>query len=404
MAPVGSYESLMAAIQGGADSVYFGIGSLNMRARSSFNFDISDLEKITAICRDNKIASYLTVNTVVYDDEIEEMHQMIDAAKNNDVSAIIASDMSVIRYCRKVGMEVHASTQLNISNTEALAFFAGFCDVIVTARELNLDQVRKMHDTIMEHSITGPNGNFLQLEVFVHGALCMAVSGKCYLSLHEFNKSANRGACYQTCRRAYTVTDKETGYELEVDNEYIMSPKDLKTIGFLDEIIRAGVTVFKIEGRARSAEYVKTVTACYNEAIHAVLDGSFGAEKVTEWDKRLAAVFNRGFWDGYYLGQGLGEWADSYGSQSTYRKQYLGKGMNYFDKLQVADFLIETGELSLGDTVLISGTTTGVIEHEVSGMRVDDREVKVAQKGDRISFPLPQKIRRSDKLYKLVKR
>lgn len=404
MAPVGSYESLMAAIQGGADSVYFGVGQLNMRSRSSNNFDLDDLRKIAAVCREHGIESYLTVNTVIYDEEVAEMHSVVDAAKAEGVSAIIASDMSVINYCHDTGMEVHASTQLNISNSEAVRHFSAYCDVMVTARELNLDQVKQITTNIREQKITGPGGKLVGIEMFIHGALCMAISGKCYLSLHEFNKSANRGACYQTCRRAYQVKDKESGYELEVDNEYIMSPKDLKTIDFLDKILDAGVRVLKIEGRARSAEYVKTVVQAYDEAIHAVADGSFGTEKLKMWNERLESVFNRGFWDGYYLGQKIGEWADNYGNKATTKKRYLGKGMNYFDKIGVADFLLEAGELHSGDKILITGPTTGVIEHEISEMRVDDKIVKTAPKSSRVSFKLKQTIRRSDKLYILEKR
>ncbi len=404
MAPVGSYECLMAAIQGGADSVYFGVGQLNMRSRSSNNFDLDDLRKITGICREHDVESYLTVNTVIYDEEIAEMHSVVDAAKAEGISAIIASDMAVINYCHETGMEVHASTQLNISNSEAVKHFSEYCDVMVTARELNLEQVKQITTNIREQQITGPGGKLVGIEIFIHGALCMAISGKCYLSLHEFNKSANRGACYQTCRRAYQVKDKESGYELEVDNEYIMSPKDLKTIDFLDKILDAGVTVLKIEGRARSAEYVKTVVQAYDEAIHAVADGSFGPTKLKMWNERLKSVFNRGFWDGYYLGQKLGEWADNYGNKATTKKRYLGKGMNYFDKIGVADFLLEAGELHRGDKILITGPTTGVIEHEISEMRVDDEIVRTAPKGSRVSFKLKQTIRRSDKLYRLEKR
>ncbi|MGM0649311.1 MAG: peptidase U32 family protein [Bacteroidota bacterium] len=404
MAPVGSYESLMAAIQGGADSVYFGAGHLNMRSRSSHNFTLDDLSEIAAICKKHGLKSYLTVNTVIYDHEIKDAHQVIRAAKAEGISAVIASDLAVIRFCRQIGMEVHASTQLNISNTEAVRFFAAYCDVMVTARELNLKQVKTITKTIADENITGPSGNLVKIEIFIHGALCMAISGKCYLSLHEFNKSANRGECYQTCRRAYRVIDKETGYELEVDNEYIMSPKDLKTIDFLDKILDAGVTVLKIEGRARSPEYVKTVVKAYDEAIHAVADGSFGQEKLRVWNEKLKSVFNRGFWDGYYLGQKTGEWADQYGNKATLRKRYLGKGMNYFDKIGVADFLLEAGDLHKGDEVLISGPTTGVIEHKIGEMRVDDKLVNTAPKGSRCSFKIDTTIRRSDKLYVLENR
>ncbi len=404
MAPVGSYESLMAAIQGGADSVYFGVGQLNMRSRSSNNFTLDDLRKITAVCKENGIQSYLTVNTVIYDHEIPEMQETIRLAKAEGITAIIASDMAVIKYCREIDMEVHASTQLNISNTQSAMFFAQFCDVIVTARELNLKQVAEISKQISLQQIEGPNGALLQIESFVHGALCMAISGKCYLSLHEFNKSANRGACYQTCRRAYQVIDKESGYELEVNNEYIMSPKDLKTIDFLDKLLASGITILKIEGRARSAEYVKTVVKTYDEAIHAVIDGSFGPEKLKIWNEQLKTVFNRGFWDGYYMGQKLGEWAEEYGSKSTKKKQYIGKGMNYFDKIQVADILLEAGSLSVDDEIVISGPTTGVVEHTITELRVDEKSVQTAPKTSRASFKLDRLIRRSDKVYKLVDR
>ncbi len=404
MAPVGSYESLMAAIQGGADSVYFGVGNLNMRSRSSNNFTLEDLVKITNICKENGIQSYLTVNTVIYDHEIPEMQETIRTAKQSGITAIIASDMAVIEYCREIDMEVHASTQLNISNTQAAKFFAQFCDVLVTARELNLDQVAEISRQISLQQIKGPKGELLRIESFVHGALCMAISGKCYLSLHEFNKSANRGACYQTCRRTYHVTDKESGYELEVDNEYIMSPKDLKTIDFLDKILASGISVLKIEGRARSAEYVKTVVKVYDEAITAVFDGTFGPEKLKLWNEKLTTVFNRGFWDGYYMGQKMGEWAEQYGSKSTKRKVYVGKGVNYFDKIKVADILLEAGELSVGDEIVIIGPTTGVVEHTITDMRVDDKNVETAPKTSRVSFKLDTLIRRSDKVYKMVER
>lgn len=404
MAPVGSYESLMSAIQAGADSVYFGVGKLNMRSRSANNFTLEDLKKIAEICNDNNVQSYLTLNTVIYDKEISEMHEAVKAAKENGLTAIIAADISVIQYCRSIDMEVHASTQLNISNTEAAKFYGQFCDVLVTARELNMEQVSEITRQIKEQNITGPSGELLKIEIFIHGALCMAISGKCYLSLHEFNKSANRGACYQTCRRAYTVKDKETGYELEVDNEYIMSPKDLKTIDFLDKILDAGVRVLKIEGRARSAEYVKTVVSAYDAAISAIADGNFTPENIEKWNEELKSVFNRGFWDGYYQGQKIGEWADNYGSESTKIKHYIGKGMNYFDKIKVADFLVESGELNVGDEILIIGPTTGVVEHTISEMRVNDKLVSTATKGSRCSFKINALVRRRDKLYKLVDR
>ncbi|MFW5805490.1 MAG: peptidase U32 family protein [Bacteroidales bacterium] len=401
MAPVGSYESLTAAIQGGADSVYFGAGRLNMRSRSSHNFGLDDLHAIVSTCLKHGVKTYLTVNTVVYDEEIEEMQNLVDTAKKEGISAIIASDMAVIRYCHKINMEVHASTQLNISNVEAVRFFADYCDVMITARELNLAQVKRITETINKENITGPSGKPVKIEIFIHGALCMAISGKCYLSLHEFNKSANRGACYQTCRRAYEVTDKETGYKLEIDNEYIMSPKDLKTIDFLDEILDAGVRVLKIEGRARSPEYVKTVTETYNAALHAYFNKTWSENKLHQWNDKLNMVFNRGFWNGYYLGQKMGEWSEKYGNKATTKKIYLGKGMNYFDKIQVADFLLEAGALKKGDNILITGPTTGVIEHTVDEIRVDDQFVETAPKQSRCSFKLNKQIRRSDKLYKI---
>jgi len=402
MAPVGSYESLMAAIQGGADSVYFGIESLNMRSRSSFNFTLHDLPKIAEICESSNINSYLTVNTVIYDNDIQQMQNIIDAARGAGISAVIACDHAVVSYSVKKDVKVHISTQLNISNTEAVRFYSQFADTIVLARELDLKQAKHISDRIREENITGPSGNPVRLEMFVHGALCMAVSGKCYLSLHETNKSANRGQCLQTCRKAYTVREKETGNELEIQNEYIMSPKDLKTIHFLDKILDAGVTVLKIEGRARSPEYVKTVTLCYNEALNAICDNTYSEDKIREWDKKLKAVFNRGFWDGYYLGQKLGEWSARYGSQATKRKIYIGKGMNYFTKLKVAEFLIEAGTLKTGDNILITGPTTGVIEMKADEIRVDNKNVNEAGKGDRCSVPVNDIVRRSDKLYKVV--
>ncbi|MGC9331623.1 MAG: peptidase U32 family protein [Bacteroidales bacterium] len=404
MAPVGSYESLMAAIQAGADSVYFGVGKLNMRSRSSHNFDLDDLHNIVSTCRKHAVKTYLTVNTVVYDEEIGYMQKVVNTAKREGISAIIASDMAVVTYCRRINMEVHASTQLNISNAEAVRFFADYCDVMVTARELNLKQVKHITKTIADENITGPSGNPVKIEIFIHGALCMAISGKCYLSLHEFNTSANRGECYQTCRRAYEVRDKESGYQLDIENEYIMSPKDLKTIDFLDEILEAGVAVLKIEGRARSPEYVKTVTETYNAAIDAYLDKTWSKDKLKQWNEKLKTVFNRGFWDGYYLGQKLGEWADKYGNKSLTKKTYLGKGMNYFDNIRVADFLLEAGELHKGDEILIIGPTTGVIEHTVDEIRVDDKVVETAPRQSRCSFKINKLIRRSDKLYRIERK
>ena len=402
MAPVGSYESLMAAIQGGANSIYFGIEQLNMRARSSNNFTIEDLRKIASICTENNVKSYLTVNTVLFDHDIKLMYKIVDAAKESGVTAIIASDVSAIMYARSIDVEVHISTQCNITNIEAVKFYAQFADVVVLARELNLNQVSAIYKQIVEQDIRGPKGELVQIEMFAHGALCMAVSGKCYLSLHEKNSSANRGACMQTCRKAYTVIEKESGNELEIDNEYIMSPKDLCTIGFLNKLLDAGVRVLKFEGRARSPEYVKTVVSCYNEAVDAYLDGSYNSAKIDAWMQRLSTVFNRGFWDGYYLGQKLGEWSSDYGNRATKRKVYIGKGTNYFTKLKVAEFLMETNELSVGDEILITGPTTGVIETTVKEIRVDLKKVEKTVKGESFSIALDTMVRRSDKLYKIV--
>ncbi len=402
MSPVGSYESLSAAIQAGANSVYFGIEKLNMRAKSSINFTIDDLKEIVKICKKNNVKSYLTVNTVIYDDDIPQMQQIIDAAKENKVSAVIASDISAILYARNKEVEVHASTQINVTNIEALKFYANFCDVIVLARELNLNQVKNISETITKQQIKGPSGKLIKLEMFIHGALCMAVSGKCYLSLHEKNYSANRGQCLQTCRKAYIVKDKETGYELEVDNEYIMSPKDLKTIHFLNKIIDSGVCVLKIEGRARSPEYVKTVTLCYKEAVNSIFENTFDEEKIKNWNKKLERVFNRGFWDGYYLGQKLGEWSHKYGSRATKRKEYIAKMTNYFSNINVAEFLIEAGEISVDDEIIIIGPTTGVVETRVKEIRVNLKSVNKAIKGDICSIPIKTFLRRADKLYKLV--
>jgi putative protease len=402
MAPAGSYESLMAAIQGGANSVYFGVGKLNMRAASSNNFSIDDLRNIASICRENGIKSYLTVNVVVYDNEIEEMHNIVDAAAQSGVSAVIASDLSVIRYAFNAGIEVHLSTQLNITNIEALKFYSQWADVVVLARELNIHQVKYISDNIKNANIRGPKGELVKIEMFAHGALCMAISGKCYLSLHENNKSANRGECYQTCRKSYIVTERETGYELDIDNEYIMSPKDLCTIGFLDRLIAAGVSVLKIEGRARSAEYVRTVSECYNEAVTAVIDGTYNLEKSEQWRRRLATVFNRGFWDGYYLGQKMGEWNTRYGSSATKRKIYLGKVTNYFTKQNVAEIKLENGDLNKGDTILISGPTTGIVEYIMDEIRVDLEITVKALKGELCSIKTPDFLRRSDKVYKWV--
>jgi U32 family peptidase len=402
MAPAGSYESLIAAIQGGADSVYFGVEQLNMRAASSNNFTLDDLKKISTICKKNGLKSYITVNVVVFDHEIEQMHKIIDAAVENGITAVIASDLSVINYAFATGIEVHLSTQLNITNIESLKFYAQWADVVVLARELNLDQVWYIYNCIREQDIRGPKGDLIKIEMFVHGALCMAVSGKCYLSLHENNKSANRGECYQTCRKAYIATAKESGYELEIDNEYIMSPKDLCTIGFLDKLIGAGVRVLKIEGRARSAEYVREVSSCYNEAVEAITHDTFSKEKTEKWRTRLATVFNRGFWDGYYLGQKMGDWNTNYGSSATKRKVYLGKITNYFTKLNVAEIKLENGDLTSGDVLLITGPTTGVIEYTVVEIRVDLKVTEKALKGELCSIKTADYLRRSDKVYKWV--
>lgn len=403
MAPVGSRESLQAALQAGADSIYFGIEKLNMRAHSASTFTIDDLREIAATCGERGVKTYLTVNTIIYDDDIELMHQIIDAAKEAGISAVIASDVAVMTYCQKVGQEVHLSTQLNISNIEALKFYSQFADVVVLARELNMEQVAKIHEQAEQMNICGPSGKKIRIEMFCHGALCMAISGKCYLSLDNAARSANRGECMQLCRRSYIVTDKETGTELEIDNKYIMSPKDLKTVRFIDRMMRAGVRVFKIEGRARGPEYVYTVVKCYKEAIQSVLDGTFTEEKKDEWDERLATVFNRGFWDGYYQGQRLGEWNKNYGSNATERKVYVGKGVKYFSKLGVAEFTCEACEFSVGDKMLITGPTTGVMYVTVEEIHDDTHAVETAQKGTRVSFKVPDKVRPSDKLFKLVK-
>jgi putative protease len=402
MAPVGSRESLAAALQAGADSIYFGIESLNMRARSANTFTIDDLRDIARICDEHGVKSYLTVNTIIYDEDIALMHTIVDAAKEAGISAVIAADVAVMSYCNRIGQEVHLSTQLNISNADALKFYAQFADVVVLARELNLQQVKEIHRQIVEEQIRGPKGELVRIEMFCHGALCMAVSGKCYLSLHELNASANRGACMQVCRRAYTVRDRESDIELEVDNKYIMSPKDLKTIRFMDEMMEAGVRVFKIEGRARGPEYVRTVVECYKEAIRSYLDGTLTEEKKDAWDERLKTVFNRGFWNGYYLGQRLGEWSKNYGSEATERKIYVGKGMKYFSNIGVAEFLVEAAEMSVGDKLLVTGPTTGAMFLTLEEARVNLKPVQTVHKGEHVSFKVPEKIRPSDKLYKLV--
>ena len=402
MAPVGSRESLAAAIQAGADSVYFGIGQLNMRSHSANHFTIDDLKEIAATCHDHGMKSYLTVNTIIYGEDLDTMRQIIDAAHEANVSAVIASDVAVMTYCRQVGVEVHLSTQLNISNIEALKFYAQFVDVVVLARELNMDQVAEIYRQIEEQQVRGPKGELVRIEMFCHGALCMAVSGKCYMSLQNTSRSANRGECMQLCRRSYTVTDNETGCQLEIDNKYIMSPKDLKTIRFIDRMMKAGVRVFKIEGRARGPEYVYSVVQCYKEAIAAVLDGTFTDEKKDLWDDRLARVFNRGFWDGYYQGQTLGEWNKNYGSNATERKTYIGRGVKYFSKLGVAEFTCEAHEFSVGDRLLVTGPTTGVMYLTADEIRLELTPVQTAPKGTHVSIPVPAKIRPSDKLFLLT--
>lgn len=400
MAPVGSWESLIAAHQGGADAIYFGIEGLNMRSKSSVNFTLDDLKTIAHWCHEHGMKSYLTVNTIVYDEDVAYMRQIIDAAREAQVSAIIASDMAAIQYARSIGVEVHISTQVNVSNSEAVRFYSQWADVMVMARELNLDQVRKIHETIERDKLCGPHGQPLRIEMFCHGALCMAVSGKCYLSLHETGASANRGACRQICRRGYVVTDRETGDELAIDNKYIMSPKDLKTIHFLNKMVDAGVRVFKIEGRARGPEYVRTVVSCYNEALNAIVDGTYGSEEqIQAWNERLSRVFNRGFWNGYYLGQRLGEWSAKYGSSATRVKAYVAKGVRYFSKLGVAEFLMEAGELHVGDNILIIGPTTGAVPLTVEEIRVDLKPVEKTVKGDRFSIKTDVKVRPSDKIY-----
>lgn len=402
MAPVGSYESLQAAIQAGAGSIYFGVGKLNMRARSASNFTIDDLKNIVSICNEHNIKSYLTVNTIVFDDEIDDLKMILDSAKAAGITAIIASDMAVLQLAKARGIEIHISTQQNITNIEAVKFFSQFADVMVLAREMNLEKVKSISQQIKLQNITGPNGQLVRLEMFVHGALCMAVSGKCYLSLHQMNESANRGNCMQVCRRAYSVKEKELGFELEVDNQYIMSPKDLKTIHFLNKILDAGVSVLKIEGRARSAEYVKTVVGCYHEAVEAYFDNSFTDEKTADWNKRLGEVFNRGFWDGYYLGQRLGEWSKNYGSQASTKKIYIGKALNYFANINVGEFKIESQQLNVGDRIMIIGPSTGVIDMVVPEIRVDLKPVDSVTKGEICSIMTPEKVRRSDKVYKVV--
>ena len=404
MSPVGSYESLQAAIQGGANAVYFGVGKLNMRSRSAANFTVEDLGRICEIAHAAGVRTYLTINTIIYNNEIEEMHALVDAAKEAGVSAVIASDMAVITYANRVGVEVHISTQCNVSNIEAVRYYAQFADVIVTARELPLRQVAEITKFIKDNDIRGPKGELVQVEVFAHGALCMSVSGKCYLSLDNYNYSANRGACLQVCRRGYIVKDKESDLELEIDNEYIMSPKDLCTIGFLDKVVKAGVRVLKIEGRGRSADYVRTVTECYREAVEAIADGSYSKEKIEGWMTRLATVFNRGFWGGYYLGRKLGEWSERYGSQATENKVYLGPVKNWFGRIGVAEVQLQTAEtLKVGDEVMVTGETTGVYRATVEELRTDRDPVPEVHQGDCFSIKASETLHRGDKVYRVDK-
>lgn len=403
MAPVGSRESLAAAIQAGADSVYFGIGQLNMRSHSANHFTIEDLKEIAETCKARGIKTYLTVNTVIYGEDLSVMREIIDAAKQADITAAIVSDVAVMVYCRQVGLEVHLSTQLNISNIEALKFYAQFADVAVLARELNMNQVAEIYRQIQEQDVRGPRGELVRIEMFCHGAFCMAVSGKCYMSLHDANRSANRGECVQICRRSYTVTDNETGNQLEIDNKYIMSPKDFKTIRFIDKMMKAGVRVFKIEGRARGPEYVHEVVTCYKEAISSVIEGTYTEKKKDAWDERLKTVFNRGFWDGYYQGQKMGEWTRNYGNKATERKVLVGKVIKYFSKLGVAEIAVEASEIALNEKMLITGTTTGVMKFTASEIRYDLKPVDRAEKGWRVSLPVPDKVRPNDKVYKIVR-
>ena len=403
MAPVGSRESLAAAIHAGANSVYFGIGKLNMRSHSANHFTIDDLKEIAETCNAQNIKTYLTVNTVIYGEDITTMHEIIDAAKDANITAVIASDVAVMMYCRQVGVEVHLSTQLNISNIDALKFYAQFADVAVLARELNMVQVKEIHEQIIKQNICGPKGQPIRIEMFCHGAFCMAISGKCYMSLHDANRSANRGECVQICRRSYTVTDNETGNQLEIDNKYIMSPKDLKSVRFIDKMMDAGVRVFKIEGRARGPEYVHTVVSCYKEAMQSVLDGTFTEEKKDKWDERLSTVFNRGFWDGYYQGQKMGEWTKEYGNKATEKKVLIGKVMKYFSRLGVAEIAVEANTFAKGDKLLITGNTTGAMFLNAEEIRYDLKPVDVAEQGWRVSIPVPDKVRPNDKLFKLIK-
>ena len=400
MAPVGSWESLAAALAAGADAIYFGIEGLNMRSRSSSNFTLDDLREIASVCNARGVKTYLTVNTIIYDADMARMREIIDAAREAGISAVIASDIAAISYANAAGEPVHISTQVNISNIEAVRFYSRFADVMVLARELSMEQVAAISEAIRNEGICGPDGQPVRLEMFCHGALCMAVSGKCYMSLHEMNSSANRGACNQICRRAYTVTDRETGAQLDIENQYIMSPKDLKTIHFLNKMVEAGVRVFKIEGRARGSEYVAETVACYSEALQAICDGTYNDEKVAAWDERLGKIFNRGFWDGYYMGQRLGEWSAKYGSSATRVKHYIGKATRYFPKLGVGEFRLEAGELHVGDEVVLTGPTTGALIFKVEQLRLDVDPVPSVKKGDLFSMPVPEKIRLSDRLYR----
>jgi putative protease len=402
MAPAGSWQSLQAAIQGGANSVYFGIEQLNMRAKSSNNFTLKDLVEIAELCNKKNIKTYITLNTIIYDHDLILMKKIVDTAKQMGITAIIASDQAVISYAASINMEVHISTQANITNIETIRFFAQFAEVIILSRELSLLQIKEITKEIEKQKIKGPSGNLVEIEIFVHGALCMAISGKCYMSLHTTNSSANRGACIQNCRKTYTVTDKEDGHQFDVDNEYIMSPKDLCTIGFLDQVLDSGIKILKIEGRGRSPEYVKTTTQSYREAADAYLEGTYNKEKIKRWINKLETVYNRGFWDGYYLGQKLGEWTGIHGSQASKKKIYLGKAKNYFTKIQVAEFDLETQHLKEGDNILITGRTTGIIETVVGEIRLNDKQVKSVKKGDNFSMRLDQIVRPSDKLYKIV--
>jgi len=402
MAPAGSWQSLQAAIQGGANSVYFGIEQLNMRARSSNNFTLKDLVEIAELCNKKNIKTYITLNTIIYDHDLILMKKIVDTAKQANITAIIASDQAVISYAASVNMEVHISTQTNVTNLETIRFFSHFADVVILSRELSLLQVKEITKEIEKQQIKGPSGNLIKIEIFVHGALCMAVSGKCYMSLHTTNSSANRGACIQNCRKTYTVTDKEDGHQFDIDNEYIMSPKDLCTIGFLDQVLDSGSSILKIEGRGRSPEYVKTTTQCYREAADAYLEGTYNKEKIKGWMSRLTTVYNRGFWDGYYLGQKIGEWTGAHGSKATKKKIYLGKAKKYFTKIQVAEFDLEAQHLKEGDNILIAGKTTGIIETIVAEIRINDKQVQGVKKGDNFSIKLNHKVRPSDKLYKVI--